>query len=364
MYMTSLSEGKHEGHGSKGSGSVGRGHEHGRVQRADRSLAVRELMRKYGVTEALSRNITEFAVNRPGEYWTESKDGWEQHENPLLSISALQSLATTIAVFNKKTLDRDNPIESLTLPDGERCQVVMPPACEDGTFSMTIRKPSGSRFALSDYAASGRLKPRLSSDNDTIEPWQQEMVELAKAERFERFFELAVEHHLNVVTVGGTGSGKTTFSKCLVDLYPSSRRIFTIEDTHELTTPKHPNSVHLFFGPTISAKAVLSSCMRMKPDHIFLTELRGDETWDYLMALKSGHKGSITSIHANDCRGALYKIGSYIKQSEVGKTLDFDYIMREVMTTIDVVIFFEKTYLKELFFDPIKQLSLLRGGDL
>ena len=118
------------------------------------------------------------------------------------------------------------------------------------------------------------------------------------------------------------------------------------------------------FGPRVSAKAVLASCMRMKPDHIFLTELRGDETWDYLMALKSGHKGSITSIHANDCRGALYKMGSYIKQSEVGKTLDFEYIMREVMTTIDVVIYFEKTYLKELFFDPVKQFSLARGGEL
>ncbi|WP_419669815.1 ATPase, T2SS/T4P/T4SS family [Xylella fastidiosa] len=102
--------------------------------------------------------------------------------------------------------------------------------------------------------------------------------------------------------------------------------------------------------------------MRMKPDHIFITELRGDETWDYLMALKSGHSGSVTSIHANDCRGALYKIGSYIKQSEVGQTLDFNYIMQEVMTTIDVVVFFEKTHLKELYFDPVKKLQLLRGG--
>ncbi|MDR3298711.1 MAG: Flp pilus assembly complex ATPase component TadA [Candidatus Accumulibacter sp.] len=163
------------------------------------------------------------------------------------------------------------------------------------------------------------------------------MVALAQKADFVRFFELAVEHHLNVVTVGGTGSGKTTFSKCLIDLYPTHRRLFTIEDAHELTTPKHPNSVHLFFSPTISAKSVMASCMRMKPDHIFITELRGDESWDYLMALKSGHSGSVISIHANDCRGALYKIGSYIKQSEVGKTLDFAYIMQEVMTTIDVV---------------------------
>ena len=102
--------------------------------------------------------------------------------------------------------------------------------------------------------------------------------------------------------------------------------------------------------------------MRMKPDHIFITELRGDESWDYLMALKSGHSGSVTSIHANDCRGALYKIGSYIKQSAVGQTLDFDYIMREVMTTIDVVVSFKNTQLTELYYDPIGKLKLMRGA--
>lgn len=331
------------------------------ISRVDRSLSVRELMRKFGISEALTANITEFAINRPGSYWIEDSAGWRELPNESLSLSNLQGLATAIAVFNQKKLDRDNPIASLTLPDGERCQIVLPPACEDGTVSMTIRKPSSSRFSLENYAASGRLKPMLAGLSEEIQPWEAELLQLAQQGDFVGFFELAVEHHLNIVTVGGTGSGKTTFSKCLIDLYPASRRLFTIEDAHELTTPKHPNSVHLFFSPTITAKAVLSSCMRMKPDHLFITELRGDETWDYLMALKSGHSGSVTSIHANDCRGALYKIGSYIKQSEVGQTLDFDYIMQEVVTTIDVVVFFEKTHLKELYYDPVKKLQLLRG---
>ncbi|MRD49394.1 P-type DNA transfer ATPase VirB11 [Caenimonas koreensis DSM 17982] len=332
------------------------------ITRVDRSLSVREMMRKYGITEALRGPITEFAINRPGGYWTEGVNGWVFTHNEALTLSNLQGLATATAVFNQKKLDRDTPIASLTLPDGERCQVVLPPACEDGTVSMTIRKPSTSRFTLTDYAGSGRLKPALSSSSDDLQAWEKEMLELTKQGDFERFFELAVEHHLNVVTVGGTGSGKTTFSKCLIDLYPPTRRLFTIEDAHELTTPNHPNSVHLFFSPSISAKAVLSSCMRMKPDHLFITELRGDESWDYLMALKSGHSGSVTSIHANDCRGALYKIGSYIKQSEVGQTLDFNYIMQEVMTTIDVVVYFEKTFLKELYYDPANKLRLLRGS--
>ena len=330
--------------------------------RADRSLSVRELMRKYGIADALQQNITEFAVNKPGGFWVEDSDGWRYTDHPILSINNLLGLATTIGVFNQKPLDRDNPIGSFTLPNGERCQIVLPPATEDGTVNMTIRKPSASRFTLSDYKRSGRLIPALAALNDNILPWEAEMLELARDGDFVRFFELAVKNRLNVVTVGGTGSGKTTFSKTLIDLYPIDRRLFTVEDAHELTTPNHPNSVHLFFSPTLPAKAVLASCMRMKPDHVFLTELRGDEAWDYLMALKSGHGGSVTSIHANDCRGGLYKIGSYIKQSQIGQTLEFNYIMQEVMTTIDVVVFFEKTHLKELYYDPVGKLKLLKGN--
>ncbi|MDR3299607.1 MAG: Flp pilus assembly complex ATPase component TadA, partial [Candidatus Accumulibacter sp.] len=215
------------------------------ITRVDRSLTVREMMRSLGISEALGADVTEFAVNAPGSHWTEDSQGWRQSDNPLLTLQALNGLATAIAVFNKKKLDRDEPIASLTLPDGERCQIVLPPATEDGKLSMTIRKPSSSRFSLDDYKQSGRLNPALARTVEDIADWEQEMVALAQKADFVRFFEVAVEHHLNVVTVGGTGSGKTTFSKCLIDLYPTHRRLFTIEDAHELTTPKHPNSVHL-----------------------------------------------------------------------------------------------------------------------
>lgn len=328
---------------------------------ADRSLSVRLLLDRYGIAEALRGDITEFAINQPGGFWVEDGEGWKYFQNDELTLTNLIGLATAIGVYNDKRLDQDSPIASLTLPEGERCQIVLPPVCEQGKISLTIRNPSNSRFSLGDYASSGRLSPSMSFQRDTIEEWEAELLELAKQGQYVDFFRRAVEKRLNIVTVGGTGSGKTTFSKTLIDLYPKWRRIFTLEDAHELTTPHHPNSVHLFFSPKNTAKNVLASCMRMKPDHIFITELRGDETWDYMMALKSGHSGSVTSIHANDCRGALYKMGSYIKQSEIGQTLDMSLIMREVETTIDVVVFFEKTHLRELYYDPENKLRLLRG---
>lgn len=327
----------------------------------DTSLTTRGLMERLGITKALEGGITEFAINRPGEYWIEAGGEWSCIEHPSLTIHELRGLTTAMAVFNKSKVDRDSPIASLTLPDGERCQVVMPPVCTDETVSITIRKPSQSRFTLDDYEKSGRLLPAIATIGDKIASWEESLVALMEAGRFKEFFELAVKYKLNVVTVGGTGSGKTTFSKALIDLYPPSRRIFTIEDAHELTTPYHKNAVHLFFSAKHSAKSVLASTMRMKPDHIFLTELRGDEAWDYLMALRSGHTGSVTSIHANDCAGALFKIGSYIKQSDVGRGLDMSYIMSEVKTTIDVVVYFENTKLKQIYYNPAEKLRLLRG---
>jgi type IV secretion system protein VirB11 len=332
------------------------------IDQIDRSLSVRQMLQTYGISDTLQQPITEFAINRPGEYWIENATGWHQYFDERLSLRNLTSLSTTIAVFNKKKLTRDEPIASLTLPDGERCQIVIDPACEAGTISITIRKPSSARFTLSNYVESQRLKPKSSGVLAELKPFERQLLKFKEIGDFKSFFELAIQHKLNVVTVGGTGSGKTTFSKALIDLYPSDCRLFTIEDAHELTTPLHPNSVHLFFSPTISAKSLLASAMRMKPDHIFITELRGDEAWDYLMALKSGHSGSVTSIHANDTLGALYKIGSYIKQSGVGKTLEFDYIMREVMTTIDIVAFFEHTFMTEIYYDPQKKLDLLTGA--
>jgi type IV secretion system protein VirB11 len=187
------------------------------------------------------------------------------------------------------------------------------------------------------------------------------MVMSIKRGDLREFFRLAVINKVNMIFGGRTGSGKTTFSKAVVDLYPANRRYITLEDTHELFMPNHPNRVHLFYGPHMSATRLVESCMRMKGDHIFMAELKGDETWAYLTLLKTGHDGSITTGHFGSPEGCFSRLTDMVKQSHIGITLDERFIYRTVQSTIDVVATWEGSYLKEIMYRPEEKLQILNG---
>jgi len=152
--------------------------------------------------------------------------------------------------------------------------------------------------------------------------------------------------------------------KALADLVPIGVMIITIEDVHELNLPFHWNKVHLFYGDYVTPTEALKSCMRMKPERIFLTELRGDEAWDYLSALNTDHPGSLTTVHANDPISAYQRIATLVKQSDVGQTLDWNHIVRQVTTTIDVMLYFSNTKMTQLYYDPVRKAKLMRGENV
>lgn len=331
----------------------------------DDSKPVRALLARAGITQLLAMDgVTEVAVNRPGEIWYEQNSRWIGLAAPELNFTLCRQLANSMAVqvANDSNQLRGSPICPVKLPDGERGQIVIPPATEKNCISFTIRKPSDSRFSLEEYEQSGRLRDyAVIVKKGDIEDHEKEMVMCIKRGDIERFFRLAVQHRLNLVFGGATGSGKTTFTKAVADLYPKDRRYITIEDIHELNMPHHPNRVHLFFGPHIEAKHLVKSCMRMKADHIFMSELRGDETWAYLDALNTGHQGSLTTAHFNDCASATSRIASLVKQSDIGMTLDYDFIYNTVETSIDASFFWKGTYLKEVRYQPEEKLRLQNG---
>jgi len=159
---------------------------------------------------------------------------------------------------------------------------------------------------------------------------------------------LAVRHHRTIVVSGKTGSGKTTFMKGLVEEVPKHERLITIQDTAELTLPNHPNVVHLFYSKDaqgtarVTAKSLLEACLRMKPDRIFLAELRGEECFSFIRLAASGHPGSITSVHAGSCALALEQMALMIRESGAGGGLRMDEIKGLLRIVVDVIVQFDR----------------------
>lgn len=374
----------------------------------DDSVTVRSHLKTLGIAALLATpGVTEFAINRPHEGWTETSEGWQRHDLPNASLEALNQFAPALAIYNKAKppLSASEPEKPVRLPDGERGQIVIAPACEPGTVSLTIRVPSATRFSVNEWAQAGKFDrfrdvvregtaARMTQDvieaaasragtqgldvsraTPVFNPAralgagglsrdQQDMLDALRQRDVVRFLTLAILNRLNIVLVGGTGSGKTTLMKALADLIPiipREARIATIEDTHELPLPLHRNHVHLFYSEAIPARRIVKATLRMKFDRVLLAELRGDETWDYLTLLNTGHDGGLTTVHANDSIAALSRIATLVKQSPVGQTLPLDYLMREIRTTLDVVLFLENRELTEIYFDPVTKMQLLRG---
>ncbi len=332
----------------------------------------RSLLNKWGITGLLNSGVTEVIINRPKEIITEDGKGFHYHSAEF-SYQDLINLANVLCTFNNKNISPNNPTQSIRLPDGERGHIVIPPACEPETVVFAFRKPSDKRFSLDDYIKTGRLSEfKDTAEHKTVNEippeimpfiadWQLQMIEAKNSKNMATFFNLAAEKHCNICMVGGTGSGKTTFTKAVADLIDHETRIITIEDTHELDLKYHKNKVHLFYNETCSAKKIIAACMRLKPDRIFLTELRGDETWDYLSSLNTGHAGGLTSVHANDSCSAFYRIAQLAKESETGQRMDYDFILNTVKSTIDIVCFFQHTKMIELYFDPVAKIQAANG---
>ncbi|WP_233890058.1 P-type DNA transfer ATPase VirB11 [Paraburkholderia flagellata] len=339
------------------------------VGRWDRTTTSRSLLKQTGIVRHMkTEGVTEVVVNRPGQIATEGRNGWSLHEAPECTFDALNNLANALCVMNDKHLTAQSPIQNIVLPDGERCQVLIYPACEEGTVSITIRIPSKVRLSMDDYERFEAFKDFVDVSyhkaipaNVDLKPFEIEMLQAKEKRDVRRLLELAIEHKLNIVFVGGTGSGKTTLMKALADLVDPDTRVGTIEDTHELSLPNQWNKVHMFYSAALPPKEIVKSTLRMKFDRVYLAELRGDETWDYLGLLNTGHEGGMTSIHANGPRETFARIATLVKQSEVGLGLDYDFILREAKTTIDLVVFMDRKRLTKLYYDPVEKYLLLNG---
>ncbi|MEF7616930.1 P-type DNA transfer ATPase VirB11 [Aquincola sp. MAHUQ-54] len=312
--------------------------------------------------------VLEVCLNRPGELLVETVRGWRTVAAPEMTLERCLSLATAVATYCDQQVNQECPLLSATLPSGERIQFVIPPAVTRGTVSITVRKPSHLIKRLDDFERDGlfeRTATVTRTASSELLPFEQELVALKEAGRYAEFLRLAVRRHQTIVVSGKTGSGKTTFMKGLVEEVPKHERLITIQDTAELTLPNHPNVVHLFYSKDaqgtakVTAKSLLEACLRMKPDRIFLAEVRGDECFHFVRLAASGHPGSITSVHAGSCALSLEQMSLMIRESGGGHGLRMNEIKGLLGIVIDVIVQFDRDergrFISELFYEPRRQ---------
>jgi type IV secretion system protein VirB11 len=289
---------------------------------------------------ALSRpDVTDIYVNQPREMWIESLGGnIERHETPLLDELTLERLSRQIAALCHQGISREHPLLAATLPDGSRIQVVAPPATR-GPLALAIRRQVARSLTLQDYEAADmfaetRSLPTGTNDNDNI-------AELIGSRKFAQALSLAVRSKKNILVSGGTATGKTTFLNALLGEIPPDERLILIEDTPELEMP-HANCVGLVavsgnLGEAkVTANDLVSASLRMRPDRIILGELRGPEAFAFLRAIKSGHPGSMTTIHADSPEAAIEQLAMLVLHA--GTTLSRDDVRGYIRRSIDLFV--------------------------
>ncbi|MCE6967523.1 P-type DNA transfer ATPase VirB11 [Cereibacter sphaeroides] len=310
-------------------------------------------------------DVVEICINRPGEVFVEDPHGWERVELPGLGYEFLSGLVSTISSHARQKVGAETPLLSASLPGGERVQVVLPPAVPAGTISLTIRKPAHRTFSLDALIGAGMFDA-VETDPEAVGAEDARLVELHRDRRWPEFLASAVAAKKNILISGATGSGKTTLSKALIPLIPASERLITIEDTLELELPQ-PNVVRLLYSKggqgdaNVTARDLLEASLRMRPDRIFLQELRDASAFHYLRNVNTGHSGSITTIHANSARLAFEQLALLVKESEAGRDLSRAEIKAMIGQMIDVVLQVRKTpqgrRVTEVWFDTRRKLE-------
>jgi type IV secretion system protein TrbB len=238
------------------------------------------------LSSALEDPLTvEVLLNPDGKLWQ------ERLGEPLRCIGVMdreraEAVIKTVASHLGKEVTRENPcLEGELPPNGARFAGQLPPVVAAPTFA--IRKPAVSVIRLEDYVLDGAL---------TEEQWG--------------LLRDAVEQHRNILVVGGTGSGKTTFVNALiaemVTVAPYERLVI-IEDTREIQCTAR-NTVQYHSTATVSMTQLLRTTLRMRPDRILVGEVRGPEALDLLMAWNTGHSGGAATVHANNARAGLVRL--------------------------------------------------------
>jgi pilus assembly protein CpaF len=273
-----------------------------------------------GPLEPLLRDsrISDILVNGKDRIFIERGGRLERTQTSFRDDRHLMQVIDRIVSRVGRRVDESSPMVDARLPDGSRVNAIIPPLALDGP-ALSIR-----RFGTGPVGANQLVELKSIS---------QEMLELVSG---------AVRARISVLISGGTGAGKTTFLNILSQYIPQTERIVTIEDAAELQLAQQ-NIVRLETRPpniegvgAIRQRQLLINSLRMRPDRIILGEVRGEEAFDMLQAMNTGHEGSMATIHANTPRDALSRLESMVAMTNMN--LPEKSVRQQIASAVTVIV--------------------------
>jgi pilus assembly protein CpaF len=292
-----------------------------------------ELNKKSGITEIIINNIDNVYIEREGELI---------RLNVKLVPEHIINFCRDVAKYNNTNFNSAFPIVDGSMPDGSRVNIISS-AYTMSSPAITIRK---------------YLK--------TISRFDATPGIFGLTDKWVTFLKTIVLAKMNVIVAGGTGNGKTTFLNLMLQEISPAERVITIEDTKELSF-NLPNTVRLVAKGAGAANVtnplkirdLLKNTLRMRPDRIVIGEVRGEEAFDLLQAMNTGHDGSMCTIHANTPAETLSRLESLFLFS--GFDIPIRAIRQQMSTAIDFIIQLDRNRNGQRIVSSITEVSNMEG---
>jgi pilus assembly protein CpaF len=268
--------------------------------------------------------ITDILANGPFDIYIERDGRLEKTSARFRDGQHLVNIAQRIATGVGRRIDEASPMVDARLADGSRVNIVLPPLVLNGG-TISIRKFPKQSLTLDAMVRQGNLSEEMS-----------------------RVLQIAARSRINILISGGTGSGKTTLLNAVSRHIDSNERVITVEDAVELRL-QQPHVVQMETRPPniegvgqIAQRELVRNALRMRPDRIIVGEVRGPEAFDMLQAMNTGHDGSMSTVHANSPRDALYRIENMVMMANLN--LPLKAIRLHVASALNLIVQIERMW--------------------
>jgi pilus assembly protein CpaF len=266
--------------------------------------------------------ITDILANGPLDIYVERGGKLEKTGARFRDTQHLVNIAQRIAIGVGRRIDESSPMVDARLADGSRVNIVLPPLVLNGG-TISIRKFPSHSLTLEAMVRQQNLSPDIS-----------------------RVLQVAAHSRMNILISGGTGSGKTTLLNAISHYIDGHERVVTVEDAVELRL-QQPHVVQMETRPPniegvgqVALRELVRNALRMRPDRIIVGEVRGPEAFDMLQAMNTGHDGSMSTVHANSPRDALYRIENMVMMANLN--LPLKAIRMHIASALNLVVHVER----------------------